>query len=202
MAYGDIVAHQWGLELDEIRLLSIAVTGMLNVYPFIFKCSALNRDQTPLINGLSYIIQCLLIRSGEEMAAKVLFHPEKFTDCDVELPDELKFSRYEPIFNTIFHDLSVQCSKNYCSKVSHLSKGTENNFFNRFLKVPVKEHENKKYILNSIHGDCQIGLVASDAYCPLGTSEEAPRTLPELVGSLRFARGVIVNRSGELSESA
>jgi hypothetical protein len=202
VAYGDVVNHQWGLELDEARLFSVAATGMLNVYPFIFKCNALNRDQAPLIQGLSYIMQCLLMRSGEEPTAKVLFHPEEFSETDIELPDELKFNRYEPIFNTIFHDLGVQCSENYCSKVSHLSKDKEKSYFNRFLKSPVKDEEDKQFILNSIKGECQIGLVHDGEYCPLGNSDEAPKSLSGLVDKLRFARGVIINRAGELSENA
>ena len=202
VAYGDLVNHQWGLDLDEVRLFSVAATGMLNVYPFIFKCSALNRDQTPLIKGLSYIMQCLLLRSGEEITAKLLFNPEEFAGTSKELPDKFKFDRYEPIFNTLFHDLSVQCSENYCSKVSHMAKNEESNYFNRFLKAPVKEEEDKMLILNSIHGSCEIGLVSDGSYCPLGNSDEAPKTESGLVDELKFARGVIINRSGLLSEKA
>lgn len=202
VAYGDLVSHQWGLDLDEVRLFSVAATGMLNVYPFIFKCSALNRDQTPLIKGLSYIMQCLLLRSGEEITAKLLFNPEEFAETSKELPDKFKFDRYEPIFNTLFHDLSVQCSENYCSKVSHMAKNEERSYFNRFLKSPVKEDEDKMLILNSIHGNCEIGLVADGSYCPLGDSGEAPKTESGLVDKLKFARGVIINRSGLLSEKA
>jgi hypothetical protein len=201
VAYGDIIARQWCLDIDEARLFSIAATGMLNVYSFIFKCNALNRDQTPLIQGLSYIMQCLLLIYGEELTAKVLLNPEEFTESGTELPDKLKFNRYEPIFNTIFHDLSIQCSKDYCSKVSHMSKGKENNYFNRFLKVPVKEDEDKLLILNSLNGECEIGLVSNGNYCPLGESVKAPDNLSGLIERLRFARGVIINRSGELSEN-
>ena len=200
VAYGDITERQWGLEIDETRLFAVAATGMLNVYPFIFKCSALNRDQTPLIQGLSYIMQCLLLRSGEELTASVLFHPEAFAESDIELPDELKFNRYEPIFNTIFNELSVQCSKDYCSKVSHMTKDKDIIYFSRFLKRPAKKDEDRVLILNSINGECQIGLVAKGEYCPLGNSNDAPKTLEGLVNELKFARGVLINRSGELSE--
>ena len=202
VAYGDVVNHQWGLDLDQVRLLSVAAIGMLNVYPFIFKCSALNRDQYSLIQGLSYIIQSLLLRSGEEITAKVLFNPEGFDETSVELPDKLKFNRYEPIYNNLFDELSVQCSKNYCPKVSHMAKNEEFDYFNRFLRSPVKEDEEKKLILSSIHGSCEIGLVPENRHCPLGDLDEAPSTQAGLVDKLKFARGVIINRSGLLSEKA
>ncbi len=202
VAYGDISKYQWGLDIDEVRLFSVAATGMLNVYPFIFKCSALNRDQSPLIQGLSYIMQCLLLRSGEEITAKLLFNPEEFSESDIKLSDELRFNRYEPIINTIYHDLSIHCSKNYCAKVSHMSKNEESSYFNRFLKVPIKEEEDKGLILNSSESKCEIGLVAIGEYCPLGNSQDAPKKENKLVEQLRFARGVIINRSGELRENA
>ncbi|MCG7928941.1 MAG: restriction endonuclease [Candidatus Thiodiazotropha lotti] len=203
VAYGDVTTRQWGLKLDEAQLFSVAATGMLNVYPFIFKCCALNRDQTPLIKGLSYIMECLLLRYGEEITAKVLFNPEEFAESDVELPDELKFNRYEPIFNTIFHELSINCGeKNYCSKVSHMSKQKEFSFFNRFLIDPVKEDEDKTLILNSQNSKCQIGIISDEEYCPLGDISTAPENFGGLLEKLRFARGVIVNRSGELRENS
>ncbi|ELA9459144.1 restriction endonuclease [Vibrio parahaemolyticus] len=199
VAYGDIVANQWGLDLDEYRLISIAATGMINLYPFLFKCNALDREQTPLIQGMSYIMQCLLIRCGEELTAKCLFNPEDLHQTCTELPDKLKFHRYEPVFNTIFHDLSVQCSENYCSKVSHMFKNENKNYFNRFLKTPIKEDEDKMLILNSLHGSCEIGLVSAGSYCPLGDSD-IPETESGLIEKLKFLRGVIRNRSGLLSE--
>ncbi|MEJ1411116.1 MAG: restriction endonuclease [Candidatus Sedimenticola sp. (ex Thyasira tokunagai)] len=202
VAYGDINKRQWGLDIDDPRLFSAAATGMMNVYPFIFKCSALNRDQSPLIQGLSYIMQCFLLRYGEEITAKVLFNPEALCESDIKLPDELRFNRYEPIFNTIYHDLSIHCSENYCPKVSHMSKSEERSYFNRFLKEPIKEDESKNLILNSYESECQIGLVAKGDCCPLGNSEEAPKAEKELVKQLGFVRGVIINRSGELHENA
>jgi hypothetical protein len=147
-------------------------------------------------------MQCLLLKSGEEQTAKVLFKPEEFSESDIKLPDKLRFNRYEPIFNTIYHDLSIHCSENYCPKVSHMSRDEESSYFNRFLNVPVKQEEDKGLILNSSESECQIGLVPKGDYCPLGNSGEAPETENELVEQLRFARGVIINRSGELRENA
>lgn len=201
VAYGDVTSRQWGLEFDEARLFSVAATGMLNVYPFVFKCSALNRDQSPLVKGLSYVMQCLLLRCGEEITAKVLFNPEEFAESDIELPDNLKFNRYEPIFNTIFYELSIHCSENYCSKVSHMSKQKEFSYFNRFLMGPVKDDEDKTLILNSQNSKCQIGIVEEGKYCPLGDLSAAPENFDDLLEKLRFAREVIVNRSEKLHES-
>ena len=147
-------------------------------------------------------MQCLLLRYGEEITAKVLFNPEEFSESGIELPDELRFNRYEPIFNTIYHDLSIHCSENYCPKMSHMSKNKESSYFNRFLKVPIKEEEDKGLIFNSSKSKCQIGLVTTGEYCPLGNTGDTPKKKNELVEQLRFARGVIINRSGELLKNA
>ena len=47
VAYGNISKRQWGLDIDEVRLFSVAATGMLNAYLFIFKCSAIHAYSGP-----------------------------------------------------------------------------------------------------------------------------------------------------------
>lgn len=204
VAYGDIMTRQWGLDVDETGLFSVAVTGMLNVYPFIVKCCALNRDEDPLIQGLSYIIQCLLLRFGEEITMKVLFDPEGFAEVEYELTEEMIYRRYEPIIDTIYNELSVNCSKRHCLKVIHMlrEEDSSHSYFNRFLEAPIKETSDVSMIFNSHGGECQIGLVSKGEYCPLGATEEAPEKENELLEKLKFARNVIMNRSEELRKNA
>ena len=203
-AFGDVTKNTWGMELEGERLLSACATGMINVYPFIFKCSSLNRDQTPLIIGLSYLIQCLLIRYGAETTSVVLFEPEQLFDLEYELPGELKANRYEPIFNTIFHDLAVNCSAKYCPKMHHASPDENVDYFQRYIESgKQKENDGRYLVFNSNKEECKIGLVAREDFCPLGTTdEELPKSLDILKQKLEFARSVILIRTNELREDA
>ncbi|KZQ13137.1 hypothetical protein A3N51_11410 [Enterobacter kobei] len=196
VAYGDVNFHQWGLDLNDTTLITVAVTGMLNIFPLIHKLNSLERDQTPIINGLVYIIQCLLLRLGAEITAKILYNPEEYTVSINSISDKFKFLRYQPLFNSIFHTLSVQCSKNHCTKVSHLlAERKEQNYFDRFNKLIVKDDEEKTLILSSSKGECQIGLVKENQYCPLGELDSTPSTFEELFTSLQFLQEVLTRRS-------
>lgn len=197
VAYGDVSEHQWGLEIDSAQLFAVAATGMLCVYPFIFKCSALNRDQAPLINGLTYIIANLLLRSGEELCAKILFNPEQFEESSGELPDELKINRYAPILGNLHDDISFHCSEN-CSKVNYMRR-SENIYFQRFVKKEEKTPPTS--ILLAERGSCSIGVVPPNRYCPLGSLGEMPKSEDELVQKLEFLRGVIISRSNKYREN-
>ncbi|WP_429120492.1 restriction endonuclease [Aeromonas allosaccharophila] len=194
VAHGNINTHQWGMDIDDSRLISVAIVGMLNIYPLMLKFKTFSRDCTPLISGLSYIIQCLLLRCGEKITAKILFNPEEFSESTTSLPCELTFYRYEPIFNTLFYDLSIECSKDYCPKVKHIHKGNKNTYFNRFMTPSEENKDETYYILNSQHFECELGLLDKDEYCPLGDTEHAPETFEGLLKKLAFARNVISSR--------
>lgn len=199
VAYGDIDKHPWGMDFDVARLLSVVLTGMLNVFHFIFKCSALSRDQSVLINGLSYLIQCLLVRCGSELAAKVLYDPEQYSESGHMLPDHLKAMRYKPIFNSMFHDLGMHCSEKFCSKLSYGAHKEESDYFLRFINVSEGPKNDQYLILNSIVDECRLKLVPIDKYCPLGVpGDDCPDSFAVLQERLEFARVVIINRTSEL----
>ncbi len=202
VAYGNINNHPWGMDIDKARLFEVVATGMLNAFSFLFKCNSLNRDQSILIDGLSYLTQCLLIRCGSELTANVLIDPEQYSESKRILPDELKVTRYEPIFNTIFHDLGVQCSSKYCSKLHHMSPEDKPDYFLKFIKSEKRPKEDERFlIMNSTVNECELGLVAKDKCCPLGeTTENTPSLVEDLQEKLEFARMVIGNRTGEIIE--
>ncbi|OOE32478.1 hypothetical protein BZG05_14020 [Salinivibrio kushneri] len=201
--YGDIVQHPWGMELDKLRLFAVAVTGMLNVFPFILKSSSLNRDQRIIIDGLSYLVQCLLIRCGSQLAANLLFEPEQYSELERKIPDKLKIMRYEPIFNAIYHDLGVYCSSKYCSKLHHMSPDEKPDYFLRFVESTNQPKIDDRFlIMNSIRDECQLGLVEVNKYCPLGETDDLPKNLETLQEKMEFARMVIDRRAGEAIENA
>lgn len=201
--YGDIIQHPWGMEIDKLRLCAVVVTGVLNVFPFVFKCSSLNREQRVIIDGLSYLVQCLLIRCGSELTANVLFDPEQYSELERKIPDELKITRYKPIFNAMYYDLGIYCSSKYCSKLHHMTPDEKPDYFLRFVESANQPKIDDRFlIMNSIKDECKLGLVATNKYCPLGESDEPPKTFDTLHEKLEFARMVIERRAREVIKNA
>ncbi|HHQ4630592.1 restriction endonuclease [Aeromonas hydrophila] len=198
VAYGDIIRHPWGMELEKLRLFSVTAIGMLNVFPFIVKCNSLNRDQRIIIDGLSYLVQCLLIRCGSELTANLLTDPERYSELECKIPDKLKVTRYKPIINAIYHDLGIHCSVKCCSKVSHLTPNEKPDYFLRFIESSRQpKRDNRFLILNSIKDECKLGLVPANTYCPLGDTDDFPNNFDSLHEKLEFARMVIKQRAEE-----
>jgi hypothetical protein len=48
VAYGDISKRQWGLDIDDVRLFSVATTGMLNVYTIYIQMQRPQQGSEPL----------------------------------------------------------------------------------------------------------------------------------------------------------
>lgn len=201
--YGDIIQHPWGMKLDSTRLFAVAATGMLNIFPFVFKCSSLNREQRVIVDGMAYLVQCLLIRCGSELTANVLFNPEQYSEFGHKIHDELKITRYEPIFNAMFHDLGVYCSSKCCRKLHYITPDEKPDYFLRFVESSNQSKIDDRFlIMNSIKDECKLGLVATDKYCPLGASDGLPNNFETLNEKLEFARMVIERRAGEARENA
>ncbi len=199
--YGDILKHPWGMDLDKLRLFSTLVMGVLNIYPFVSMCSSLNREQRVIIDGLSYLAQCLLLRSGAELVAKALFDPEQYTDPEKKFPDELRVTRLAPIFNAIFHDLGMHCSSKYCMKLHHMSPDDKPDYFLRFIESSYQPQKDEHFlIISSVKDECKLGIVEKHQHCPLGESENTPDNIAKLENKLEFARLVITNRAGETIE--
>jgi hypothetical protein len=199
VSYGDVIARPWGMVLDKERLIATFATGMINVYPFVFRCSSLNREQAPIINGMSYLLQCLLVRCGAEAAFKIITDPENLFELNYELPYELKFNRYEPILGIMLHDLAMYCSSKYCLKLHYKEPKDETDYFMRFLNPRYnKEDRDRFLVMNSSKQKCNLGLVREDEYCPL--AEDVPKDADGLIKILNLVRSVIFSRAGELYE--
>jgi hypothetical protein len=202
VVYGDISERPWGMDLEANAILAVAATAAINIYPFVFKCSSLNREQAPLIEGMAYIFQCMLLRYGAQTTARVLANPEALFESDYELPFDLQKNRYEPILNVIYHDLAIHCSSKYCMKLHHLDPKTEPEYFLRFKEPAQKEKDDRYLVMNSIKDECKLGLVQREEYCPLGDTELQTQSIEQLHEKLDFARSVIVARVSELEENA
>ncbi|MBU6954548.1 restriction endonuclease [Hahella sp. HN01] len=197
VSYGNINRRQWGLEISESDLFLVAIAGIVDLYPILSVCKLHNRNQGFLVDGMSYIIQCLIIRLGVELASKALFNPEKLID-QAELPDNLKVSRLLPIYDNVFHCIANSCSKKFCSKVRYIRHAEDDDYFVRFVSPPRKDEEEYN-ILYSSNGDCKIGLVGVDEFCPLGEKyQECPKTEIELIERLDFFRKVLLIRTREI----
>ena len=196
-AYGNLTERPWGMEFSLEVLIATAATGMANVYPLIHRINTLNRSQTPLIEGLTYLLSCVLVRVGPEEATKVLFEPEHYFG-EESLPDELNTDRLKPILATLNDQLAMYCSAaNYCTKLHHRDPEHETDFFAQFSTIRPKK-DDRFLILSSQKDDCELGLVARDAFCPL------PDDLPErpsreyIAEKLRFAASVLRQRVAEI----
>lgn len=203
--YGDIIKHPWGMELEKVRLLAVVVTGVINAVQIIFNRNFLKRDQRLIFEALSYLVQCSLIRCGSELTANALFDPEKYTELEDNISDELRIVRYEPIFNTMYHDLGVYCSSKYCLKLHHKTPDEKPDYFLRFVESSNQPKTDDSFIImTSRNSECKLGLVAANKYCPLGETDEddLPKNFETLHEKLEFARMVIERRAGETIDNA
>ena len=107
VTYGDIVKRPWGMSMTPSQLIAVSATATSNIYPFVIRCSSLSRSQEPLVEGIAYLFQCLLILQGKELTAKVLCNPEALSELDYELPFGLQKTRYDPVLKTIYHNLEI-----------------------------------------------------------------------------------------------
>lgn len=201
VSYGNVVDYPWGMELKEERLISVLATGMRNFYAFLFRCSSLNIEPKFLIDGLSYLTQCLLLRSGVSTTAKILFEPEFLFELEYELPDKIKINRSEFIIEAMMHDLAVHCSSKFCSKLSYLSPKDEPDYFERFLDNIDKEENKRFIILQSSKDKCQLDLVSQKDFCPLGDIDDEKNSLVDLQSKLEFCGKVVQQRLLELIKS-
>ncbi len=193
VSYGDVAKHPWGMCISKKLLLAVFITGIANVYPLLFRCSAHNRDQSLFINGLAYLAQCSIIRLGAEITAEILLNTEEFLEVDYELPQELRVNRYEPVFHAMHQNLGIYCSSKHCSKVQHIFPKDEPEYFNRFSEdISKKEEDDHFLIFSSIEKECDLGLVSAGEYCPLAeTDTGTPVDVEDLEKKLNFYSAVI-----------
>ena len=200
-AYGRLEIRPWGMNFSNDVLIETFATGMVNVYPLIHRISTLDRSQEPLIDGLAYLLACVLVRVGPEEATEVLFEPEQYFDKE-PLPDEHNFNRLKPVLATLNDQLAMHCSAaNSCSKLYHRDPDHETAFFAQFSHRKTKK-EDRFLVLSSHNNDCELGLVAKGDFCPL------PDVLPEQISrdyvaaKLTFAASVLRQRVAEFEAKA
>ncbi len=203
-AHGDLVERPWGMEIDETTLLGVTVHGVANLFPLFHRSLLYERDQDNLIPGLAYLIQCVLVRYGADLAAQVLTRAEEFMeDSPGDLPDEVLDYRIRPILSIIYDDLAHHCSANFCMKLHYDRDSNEASYFARF--DPIERQIERKtgfLVMNSNEKQCDLGLVATNAYCPLGEDlPDEPIEEGDLARRLDFARRVIVQRNALLKET-
>jgi len=211
-AYGDLTMRPWGMAISKEHLFYTTGASMMDFWSLASKYDAFNRDQSTLMEGMVYLIGCVAVRTNAETAATLLYEPESLFEVDYEMPTELNFKRYEPLYQLLFDQLAEQCSTaNYCSKLSYLKFSRSkskiiypdgNLFFRRYLapqKIDTNEDAKEGIlIINSKEHECELGLIAPNQRCPLGeTEEETPKTKEALLEKLTFARSVLIARSAQ-----
>lgn len=200
-AHGDLVERPWGMTVSRNFLMETTATAVVNVYPLVHRIGTLNRSQQPLIEGIAYLIACVLVREGHGVATDLLYQPEMCRGMEERLPATPNSERLKPILATLFDQLAVYCSSaNYCTKLHHREPGEKPNYFARFRErgSPVARDEGY-LIMSRREEECQLGIVETGAYCPL------PDTLPardltrkDVEKRLAFAESVLTRRVAEL----
>ena len=200
VTYGNVIKHPWGMILDEELLLAVVSIGMCNVYPFAHKYSSLDRDQEPLMTGMSYLFQCLLIRYDPEVASKIMFNVEHFYETGTELPEKLLYNRYKPIIETIYDELAIRCSSD-CSKLHYRAEEENLDYFKRFsIDENLTDEDESFLVINSKNTECSLNIVSNNHFCPLGNKDLDTSSYELLYEALAFANEVIISQRNRISE--
>jgi len=201
VAYGDLTVRQWGTWLSRDELFSVTSLAVANFIPLMIQASSMNREEAPIVQGISYLIQCLLLRRWSNKIIETVFSPERFLENAAPIPAGVNDFRITPILNQIYDDLAINCSAKHCLKLINtrtpkLEFGTM--YFERFAEPKVSKKDKGYLVINRIDENCPIGLVEKHEYCPLGTEiKDRPVTKEMVAQRLKFARDVLKKRVTE-----
>lgn len=77
----------------------------------------MNREEAPIVQGISNLIQCLLLRRWSNKIIEIVFSPERFLESAAPIPAGVNDFRITPILNQIYDDLAINCSAKHCLKL-------------------------------------------------------------------------------------
>jgi hypothetical protein len=212
LSLGDITKRPWGIWLDKEARFKTTVVGIDQILSLIRKGVIYNKTQEPLLRGLSYLIQCILLEDGTDIAVAALLEAERFFTDSILLRENLKKKRLVLILKTMLDELAVYCSKD-CMKVSYpRDLGNEiifkPSYFERFKFQEISKTEEKNdgkfsWVLESKVYPCEIGLLEKEENCLLLTDslELKECSEQELKVILEFVRKVLQKRVVEVSEN-
>lgn len=189
------------MQVSGEALVGTAATAVVNVYPLVHRISTLNRSQTPLVEGIAYLVGCVLVREGHELATELLYEPEQFFEIDERLTGTLNSERIRPVLATLYDQLAVHCSStNYCPKVHHRDPAEKPEYFARFRKGGAAASADEVYlVMNSTQNECQLGIVETAALCPLPVElPDRDLTRADVRELMAFAESVLKCRVAEL----
>ena len=167
--YGNILSRPWGVWFSEDDRLIVAASGMSKVLGFIFQMDTFNRDQVPIIKGLSYIFQCLLKFNGVDFTYKILINSFEYINPKTKYPFEFRLLIAVPILNAILDDISTACSID-CDKVYTIENAkNEKEYFKRFYSSHKKEEDERVLVVYNNDMKCKLDLVSKKENCPLFT---------------------------------
>jgi len=193
--YGDLTKRPWGMWLPKDKLLPLAALSLVNYFPLYLRAHANERNNSSLINGAAYIILCVGLRLGHEIAATILYHAELLYEDMEEIPDTVNEHRVRPILGTIYDDLAKYCSADYCQKLSYGGNldMEKINYFHRFIdEKPDAEKDGRFLVMNSNQRECRLKIVPINEYCPLAEDfPEEPLSLDFVKKKLKFAVTVL-----------
>lgn len=201
-ASGDLFKRKWGLWLPVEYLAECLALGFRNSVPWSLKCKELGRFDNFLIDGLSYLLQCLLLRVDAEVVRGLIEESFKVFDHELRKPVSKNLSRYmlKLVLNNCLIELSGACSQD-CPKLKFFyNEVNRKKLFAKFddtsfYKMNDDDDDGLLYYL-STKAECRIGLIATGDWCPFAlNSKELLKTDEKIMESLKFIKEVLVRNT-------
>lgn len=193
VAFGEICHHPWGMFIVGDDLYYTFVSGMAVIPHSLQVFIAHNRDNRPIVQSLSYLAQCFLMRNSAEFVVQILLSPEScYEDTESPTP-ELAMFRAEPIVFDIIEENKQHCCAFSCSKVR--AKSRDDDYYRRFTGGDQATEEEQCWYLISENSECELGLSGPGQPCPLfliGSKEDM--TYDNLIASLEAVKRIIQQR--------
>lgn len=195
--------HNWGIYIDQQTRLVVTSIGIYNIFSFASKIRESNRSEEIIIRGLSYLLQCILIKDSPKFAFEALMKNEKYIAGGQAVNRKIKNYQAEPILNCMLEELVIPCAET-CPKVSYGLKDIldrDKSYFSRFVANDSKEEEKEKsFLVITIEKEkCEIGLVEEGKNCLLPKSVNlAKKRKEEILNILTFMGNVLKKRIREL----
>ncbi len=203
--YGDLSIRKWGMWLTDDELFNLTALALINYFRLFLKAHSNERDNATLINGTAYLVLCVGIRLGVDIATLILYSPEALFDDMKTIPTDINDLRVRPIIGTIYDDLASNCSADLCPKLSYgdIRLLEQSNYFQKFTEIQEETKEDQILILNNSRNKCSLDIIPADQYCPLPEDfPDEPLSEEFVKEKLEFAIRIINARTAKAKQNA
>lgn len=182
-ANGNIGERAWGAYCSTEELNKLLANSILNCMYLLFRTEKNGASKYPLIQSLSYIIFCSLLRNGLDATYSILNNVWELHDK--EMPDRIKSIVFEPIINCILKDLfdicTDDCTRIIGDKYCDVDYSSDN-YFARFKVLENNTNKKSILIIESKEEPCRFGFnLKKFKGCPLNSYNFEFENIAELL---------------------